>query len=585
MNYDTKFKDRNPQKTIIIIKNYFENNGYIIQEEEFTTEIDTFYTGIKLFFQNHLILFTLGKGTTLLYAKASGYGELYERYCNNFHIFSKNYFFNMKFIPEALKQRKYVFDKNEKIVTFEEQFSNIYFQNFKNAIEISENQLKTYLNFYCNNVFYGVPFKHAFFSDKETLYLDPRILYMLTTSTGMCAGNSFEEAFNQGLSELYEHHVIGTLFDVEFSEYYALNLDNLELPETLTHIIENIQINNDIYIIDCSYNYNLPVLLLISINKFTKSVNYNIGSHPNFYICLERVFTELYQGKFSYNQIKINGIMPSKNKPYDFYQTQSNSISDERLSIPEFIINNLKHNYLPNNKIFLFQDIDNIGILNYNKNLCKFLNIDIYYWNCSKTQDIYALKIFSSNLSGLDNFENFKKIPFFIKDYIFKSSFYKKNFIYNLFNNEQFKINIDDFNQIKLSMSLDSLEQQLLSKLDMNDNHYLFYSKFNLINYILNCKTLIDNENIYKKLNLNEQYLNLLNIENIKSLLIQHRYLLLNYSSIDINNIIKFLNINNDLKLININDFQIIILKLFFEPIYIFYSSLECQQYLKILLK
>ena len=56
-----------------------------------------------------------------------------------------------------------------------------------------------------NNCPIGLPYKN-FINESDIIYLEPRILMAANGSMGMAAGNSIEEALNQGISELYEKY-------------------------------------------------------------------------------------------------------------------------------------------------------------------------------------------------------------------------------------------------------------------------------------------------------------------------------------------------------------------------------------------
>jgi len=82
-NYDNKYKDMSPQRTINNIKNFFTNKNFnIIEINEAQSEIGTWSIHLGLYLNNIEILTANGKGMTQLFSKASGYAELYERYCN-----------------------------------------------------------------------------------------------------------------------------------------------------------------------------------------------------------------------------------------------------------------------------------------------------------------------------------------------------------------------------------------------------------------------------------------------------------------------------------------------------------------------
>ncbi|MGN1342703.1 MAG: YcaO-like family protein [Bacilli bacterium] len=58
--------------------------------------------------------------------------------------------------------------------------------------------------------------------------------------------------------------------------------------------MKEIQKENTLYIIDFSYNFNVPVLMALIVNRRTNTITVNLGASPIFDIALERTLTELY---------------------------------------------------------------------------------------------------------------------------------------------------------------------------------------------------------------------------------------------------------------------------------------------------
>ena len=78
-----KYKDRTPEETISIIKQFFNNRGFTIRESYRPSNINTHSFGIELYYKDYYITSSNGKGMTKEFALASGMGELYERFHNN----------------------------------------------------------------------------------------------------------------------------------------------------------------------------------------------------------------------------------------------------------------------------------------------------------------------------------------------------------------------------------------------------------------------------------------------------------------------------------------------------------------------
>jgi len=50
----------------------------------------------------------------------------------------------------------------------------------------------------------------------------------MTTTNGMAAGNTLEEAFNQGISELFERYVLFQFYQNKIDKYYILKKENIQ---------------------------------------------------------------------------------------------------------------------------------------------------------------------------------------------------------------------------------------------------------------------------------------------------------------------------------------------------------------------
>ena len=117
-NYINKFKTRKPEETVSCIKKFFQEKNFHIKESNYVTEADTYYSRIELLDNNNdLILRANGKGMTESYSKASGYAELYERYCNKIDLFTNPLLFQY-YINNNYNNHHYYLDKNEKILNF-----------------------------------------------------------------------------------------------------------------------------------------------------------------------------------------------------------------------------------------------------------------------------------------------------------------------------------------------------------------------------------------------------------------------------------------------------------------------------------
>ena len=91
-NLQNKYKDRTPELTVALIKDFFLNKGFTLEEKEVKNPMpNTWWCRINLKYNDIEIQGANGKGTSQSFALASGYAELYERYCTlqNILFYSK----------------------------------------------------------------------------------------------------------------------------------------------------------------------------------------------------------------------------------------------------------------------------------------------------------------------------------------------------------------------------------------------------------------------------------------------------------------------------------------------------------------
>ena len=155
------------------------------------------------------------------------------------------------------------------------------------------NKTKQYFDLIFDNKYIGKKFVGI--NNNEEIYLDLRLLHRCFTSSGMAAGNTLEEALNQGLSEIMEHYAISEFFKKEMDNYYCIDLNTIT-NKNIKKIIDKMEsLNYELYLFDLSYNFKVPVIMLLVIDKNNHNIFPQFGSFPILEIAIERVFTELYQ--------------------------------------------------------------------------------------------------------------------------------------------------------------------------------------------------------------------------------------------------------------------------------------------------
>lgn len=304
-NFELKYKDNFPKETIKNIKNFFEEKNLILEEKTIfqSEESNTWTCIIELLTQNEKIISTTGKGVTKDLALASGYAEMFERFCNknylNIHPFVN--FFQLGYNYE---KNNYYINKEEKIENFETiNKSELIHKKYIKLLG-NEKNYKQFLNYFNNNKIINIPFKNCF-NSSDIIYQEPRLWEKISGSSGMAAGNTIEEALVQGISEIFEHYVQEQFFKNPPKKLYFISQTNIN--ESNLNIMKNIEKNNNgiIKIADLSYEYSVPVCLAILYNYNTYNYIINFSAAPTIQIAIERALTELYQNKYNYKTFDI----------------------------------------------------------------------------------------------------------------------------------------------------------------------------------------------------------------------------------------------------------------------------------------
>ncbi len=333
-DYDI-FKDDIPKNTVNKIKKILKNFG--IEVEELLTSVNDekskFCPSIRINIPNTSIG-TNGKGSCIENCRASGYGEFMER-LQNLDLFVTNF-------------------PDEKAVNIE---------------NINKNVLcNTNVNFECNQII-TIPF----YSIKDKNVADIP-LYLIETTTGQAAGNSVEEAFVQGLSEICERYAMKFVIENKLSLPQIPENEYIKYDK-IKNIIKFYNDNGyEIFVKDASIGKKLPVVCVVAINKRENILAFSFGAHPSLPISIERSLTELFQGR-NINDIKQNCIT---NDYYNKYFNANLIALCEKLCIsPIFFKNNddLTKQFISNDSCFEFNKDAwvNLSKKNSNKDLLKFL--------------------------------------------------------------------------------------------------------------------------------------------------------------------------------------------------------------------
>ncbi len=287
-------KDAPLESTIETMKAKLAARGFVLDESSLLHEVDGIWS---THMKDHEcpMLFSNGKGATELAARASAYGEFFER-------LGTHYFWTHFYLGETRASKPFVHYPQERWFAptadgkWHKEMLNKKLQAFYNPEGEIDSGVLVDLN--SGNAKRGIcalPYKRL--KDDAETFFPVNIIGNLYVSNGMAAGNTLVEARTQALSEIFERWV-----------KYRIISEGLCLPEVPDDVISrfpNIRAGIDglrkagfgILVKDASLGGKYPVMNVTLIHPKDQGVFSSYGAHPRFEIALERAMTELLQGR------------------------------------------------------------------------------------------------------------------------------------------------------------------------------------------------------------------------------------------------------------------------------------------------
>lgn len=301
-----EYKSCAPEQTIHKIKSIISNKLHLDLIERTFKERNTLFHSCRLVINNEWIsalnVGTNGKGMSENYSRASAHGELMERIQNgvlfNFidfgtKYFAKEYAGTYPYFCNSITQQNVV-------LPFRYAHDEVYSEDNTVLQEAIDNYVQSYDNeelyrLSKDKEHYYVPYYDVF--NKTLVNLPIDIIFNNISTSGMCAGNTPEEALVQGFSEVLERFVIRKI--------YFENITFPKIPHSCfegTEILKRIMILEEtegysISIMDCSCGMGIPAIGVIIRNKENTKYQFHIGVDPSPITALERCLTELFQGR------------------------------------------------------------------------------------------------------------------------------------------------------------------------------------------------------------------------------------------------------------------------------------------------
>lgn len=334
-----KYKDKLPQETIKEIRNFLSSTGMLLREQSWCKH--DFYACRLTVSNSGLSCFdigTNGKGRTYEYALASGYGEFMERFQNRILI-EPSFIHQIHQLLQgedsslclALRnigiKSEFIFDPNERFENTAEAIKEIKDKGvslFSNNIEDNEKIEALVLDNLSSADSIMIPF-YSVTEDKE-VYLPIELCYCASGSNGMCAGNSYQEAFLQGICEIFERFAVRKMI---FDRIIPPTLPIEAFPETkaseMYHKLTSLGYR--IIIKDCSMGMGLPVVGAYIVNPHNSTYNFKIGADFVQDIALERCLTEAFQSAEGFRGLSLDSPwLDEKAYDRDFWFDNFNNI-------------------------------------------------------------------------------------------------------------------------------------------------------------------------------------------------------------------------------------------------------------------
>ena len=305
MNYDRK-KEADPRQTVEKARGILKTLG--IDAEE-TWKKNSAADGapchafsVRLHADDY-DMSTNGKGSSRSYALASAYGEFMERLENMFLLPLE------RVSQEAMAEGGFLLFPDERLLTpdevcrAEDAFSQGVVADYYRGSFLLECGPKEQMRVVADYKRGSLSAEEKliawpFYSVKEERVVDIWQHYIWPQgSTGMCAGNTPQEALVQGLSEIFERYAIAQILegkavppDIPQEEYLCF--------DTLRAIISEIEAMGPYRILvkDWSLGKDLPVCAAVLMDTGKQRYRASFGSHPSRPVAIERCLTELLQG-------------------------------------------------------------------------------------------------------------------------------------------------------------------------------------------------------------------------------------------------------------------------------------------------
>ena len=286
-------KDASLESTIATMQQKLAERDFFLNESSLLNPVEGIWsTHVKD--RDCPMLFANGKGATELAARASAFGEFFER-------LGTHYFWTHFYLGKKRSEAKFVHYPQERWFphgdgSWPSELLNPELHSFYNPDGTIDSSVLVDLN--SGNVERGIcALPYTRLRDGEVTWMPVNIIGNLYVSNGMSAGNTMMEARTQALSEIYERHI-----------KYRIISEGLCLPDVPEAVIARYpkivsgikglrEAGFGILVKDASLGGEYPVMNVTLLHPKDQGCFASFGAHPRFEIALERALTELLQGR------------------------------------------------------------------------------------------------------------------------------------------------------------------------------------------------------------------------------------------------------------------------------------------------
>ena len=286
-------KDASLESTIATMQQKLAERGFFLNESSLLNPVEGIWsTHVKD--RDCPMLFANGKGATELAARASAFGEFFER-------LGTHYFWTHFYLGKKRSEAEFVHYPQERWFphgdgSWPSELLNPELHSFYNPDSTIDSSVLVDLN--SGNVERGIcALPYTRLRDGEITWMPVNIIGNLYVSNGMSAGNTMMEARTQALSEIYERHI-----------KYRIISEGLCLPDVPEAVIARYpkiasgikglrEAGFGILVKDASLGGEHPVMNVTLLHPKDQGCFASFGAHPRFEIALERALTELLQGR------------------------------------------------------------------------------------------------------------------------------------------------------------------------------------------------------------------------------------------------------------------------------------------------